>query len=122
MKKVILFLNVISFFACTEAPTSTGNTNVQTDTIMPRTTGENVSTTDSLVIVVDSTGAIMMGNEVVKMENLKTELIDSLQMIEKKYGKMPDTIICRTKGDVLMGTRGAIKDVILEAQMEAKKE
>ncbi len=120
MKKVILFLTVVSLFACTEAPKSTENTNVQTDTTT-RSLPETVST-DSLVIVVDSTGAIMMGSEVVSMANLETKLVDSLQIIKKMHGKLPDTVICNTKGDVLMGTRGAIKDVILDAKEKVEKQ
>ena len=121
MKKVILFLTIVSLFACTEAPKSTENTGVQMDTTKTRSMSETVST-DSLVIVVDSTGAIMMGSEVVSMANLETKLVDSLQSIKKMYGKLPDTIICQTKGDVLMGTRGAIKDAILDAKEKDEKQ
>lgn len=121
MKKVILFLTILSLFACTEAPKSSENTSTQTDTTTSRSMSENVST-DSLVIVVDSTGAIMMGKEVVSMANLETKLVDSLQNIKKIHGKLPDTVICHTKGDVLMGTRGAIKDVILDAQEKVEKQ
>ena len=121
MKKVILFLTVVSLFACTEAPKSTENTGIQKDTTNTRSMSENVAT-DSLVIVVDSTGTITMGSEVVTFKNLESNLVDSLQIIKKTHGKLPDTIICNTKGDVLMGTRGAIKDAILDAKEKVEKQ
>ena len=121
MKKVFLFLTVVSLFSCTEAPKSIENTGVHMDSTTLKSTTTTVST-DSLVIVVDSTGAIMMGKEVVSMANLEIKLVDSLQNIKKLYGKLPDTVICNTKGDVLMGTRGAIKDVILDAKEKVEKQ
>lgn len=121
MNKVILFLIVVSLFSCTEAPKSTENTGVQTDTTTTRSMPQNMPT-DSLVIVVDSTGKITMGTEVVSFENLESKLVDSLTIIKKIHGKLPDTIICNTKGDVLMGTRGAIKDAILDAKEKVEKQ
>ena len=124
MKKIIALVALSSIIACTEKPKSTENTVVKTDTIPVsasiRTVQDSLSS-DSLVVLVDSTGIIRVGNQKIKLENLETKLVDSLKVFKKKYGKLPDTILCRTKGDVLMGTRGAIKDAILDAQEKAEK-
>ena len=82
---------------------------------------ENTSP-DTLVIVVDSTGAMTFGKPITDLEELETKLTDSLQSIKKHYGKMPDTIICKTKGTVLMGMRGAIHDVISETKEKVEKQ
>ncbi len=121
MKKVILFLTVVSLFSCTEAPKSIENTGVHMDSTTLKSTTTTVST-DSLVIVVDSTGTITIGGEVVGFDNLESKLVDSLQIIKKMHGKLPDTVFYRTKGDVLMGTRGAIRDVISDAQQKVEKQ
>jgi biopolymer transport protein ExbD len=117
MKKARLLLFLVGAIACTEAPKTTDNTAVKTDslTVANRSLNDH-SATDSLVINVDSTGNMTLGNQKVDIESLTTKLTDSLQSIKKQYGKLPDTIICRSKGDVLMGTRGAIKDAIMDAK------
>ena len=120
MKNFILFSVIISLFACTEAPKSTSDTTV-TDSTMTRSMAENIAS-DSLVIVVDSTGMITFGGTIETLDVLETKLTDSLQSIKKHYGKMPDTIICKTKGTVLMGMRGAIHDVISETKEKVEKQ
>lgn len=121
MKYLILFVAVISLYACTEAPKSTGDRTVKADSTTTRSMGEPTPT-DSLVIVVDSTGMIMLGEPIMTLDKLETKLMDSLQNIRKSYGKLPDTIIFKTKGTVLMGMRGAIHDVISKTREKVEKQ
>ncbi len=121
MKYLILVLAVISLYACTEAPKSTDDSTVKTDATITRNMGEPTPT-DSLVIVADSTGMIMLGEPILTLDKLETKLMDSLQYIKKNYGKLPDTIILKTKGTVLMGMRGAIHDVISETKEKVGKQ
>ena len=61
MKKIIALVALSSIIACTEKPKSTENTVVKTDTIPVsasiRTVQDSLSS-DSLVVLVDSTGII----------------------------------------------------------------
>jgi hypothetical protein len=124
MKKVILSLLVVGFFACEEKPKPTENAIAKADSLhspaLVRDMASSVSL-DSLVIVVDSKGNISMGSEIANLEKLENKLTDSLQFLKKTYGKMPDTILLRTKGEVLMGSRGAIRDVIEGVEEKVRK-
>ncbi len=118
MKKSCLLFFFLGAMACTETPKVVDNMAVKTDLAVAN---RALSATDSLVIDVDSAGHIMLGNrEVANLEMLTTQLVDSMQSIKKQYGKLPDTIYYRTKGDVLMGARGAIKDAIMDAKEKVK--
>ena len=121
MKNLVLFLAIISLFACTEAPKSSGETAMKMDSTSMVSMAENTSP-DTLVIVVDSTGAMTFGKPISDLEELETKLADSLQSFKKNHGKMPDTIICKTKGTVMMGMRGAIYDVISETKEKVEKQ
>jgi hypothetical protein len=131
MKKIILLLLVIGFFACDDKPQQTDNTVVKVDTVVspvypvspvtPRGLMAPVGF-DSLVIVADTKGNIKIGDQTVDLEKLENKLVDTLQFMKRSYGRLPDTIIYHSKGDVLMGTRGAIKDAILDAKEKVKKQ
>lgn len=124
MKKMVFFLVVSLFMACKENSKTSENAVVNADSIPVSASVRSLkdsTATDSLVIMVDSTGAIKMGNQKMSLETLETKLEDSLKIIKKKYGKLPDTILLRKKGDVLMGTRGAINDAIEDAKEKVEK-
>lgn len=124
MKKMVLFLVVSLFMACEEKPKTSETNVVNADSLSVASSIRSMKdsiATDSLVISVDSTGAIKMGNQKMSLETLETKLEDSLKIIKKKYGKLPDTILLRKKGDVLMGTRGAINDAIEDAKEKVEK-
>ncbi|MBL7815458.1 MAG: hypothetical protein JNL70_10620 [Saprospiraceae bacterium] len=116
MKKGLLGLLPLSIWACTEQPKSTENTVAKVDstTILNHAMSSNP---DTLVVWADSTGNISFGDKkALTYEQLETVLADSLKAIKTLYHTKPDTIILKTKGDVLMGTRGAIRDVISDVK------
>lgn len=124
MKKMVFFLVVSLFMACKENSKTSETNVVNADSLSVASSIRSMKdsiATDSLVISVDSTGAIKMGNQKMSLETLETKLEDSLKIIKKKYGKLPDTILLRKKGDVLMGTRGAINDAIEDAKEKVEK-
>ena len=123
MKKVLLLLFVGSLAACNDKPKSVVNTAVIADTLPVSASTRAIKDslpTDSLVIHVDSTGTIRLGNKKISLDELEDKLVDSMRIIKKNYSKLPDTILLRTNGDVLMGTRGAIKDMIMDAKDKVK--
>lgn len=125
MKKGILSLIVVSFFACTEQPKTGDNTVTKADTLISPALNRSIMadvSLDSLVVTADPKGHITVGNQVVEFDKLESKLVDTLQFMKKNYGKLPDTILYRSKGDVMMGTRGAIKDAINDAKTKVNKQ
>ena len=124
MKKMVFFLVVSLFMACKENSKTSETNVVNADSLSVASSIRSMKdsiATDSLVISVDSTGEIKIANQKMSLETLETKLEDSLKIIKKKYGKLPDTILLRKKGDVLMGTRGAINDAIEDAKEKVEK-
>lgn len=125
MKKVILSFLVIGFFGCEEKPKPTENAIAKADSLRSPALIRDMASSpslDSLVIVVDSKGNMSLGNgAIADLEKLESKLTDSLQFLKKTYGKLPDTVLLRTKGEVLMGTRGAIRDIIEDAEEKVRK-
>jgi biopolymer transport protein ExbD len=121
MKNNIMFITLImSVLACSEAPKSenTATATPPLETTIKAIKAEN----DPHWITIDSTGKILLGNQVTDFESLETKLVDSLLSIRKTTGVVPDTILFTTKGDVLMGSRGALLDVIQAALEKARVE
>lgn len=119
MKKIILALLVIHLFSCQDGSKPAENVVTKADTLISPALArsmEQAIALDSLVIVADAKGNITMGNQALSLEQLETKLADTLQFMQKTYGKTPDTILYRSKGEVLMGTRGAIRDAIEDAK------
>lgn len=125
MKKVILSFLVVGLFACEEKPKPTENAIAKADSLHSPALVRDMSSSpslDSLVIVVDSKGNMSLGNgAIADLEKLESKLTDSLQFLKKTYGKLPDTVLLRTKGEVLMGTRGAIRDIIEGTEEKVRK-
>ena len=126
MKKTILSLLTISLFACSESPKMGDNVNVQkVDSLDSPSASRGMIaevSLDSLVVTVNTKGGVTIGNKVADFDKLEAQLVDTLQMMKKSYGKLPDTILYRSKGEVLMGLRGEVKDAILNAKAKVKKD
>jgi biopolymer transport protein ExbD len=121
MKNNIMFTALImSVLACSGAPKSENGTTVTPplETTAKAIKAEN----DPHWITIDSTGKMLLGNQTVDLESLENMLVDSLLVIKKATGVVPDTVLFTTKGDVLMGTRGALLDVISMALEKARVE
>ena len=116
----------ISLFACSENPKTGDNANVQkVDSLDSPPASRGLTTDvslDSLVVTVNAKGGVTIGDKVADFDKLEAQLIDTLQMMKKSYGKLPDTILYRSKGEVLMGVRGEVKDAILNAKAKVKKD
>jgi biopolymer transport protein ExbD len=121
MKNNSMFIALImSILSCNEAPKSENPTTVTPplETTAKAIKAEN----DPHWITIDSTGKMLLGNQTVDLESLENKLVDSLLVIKKATGVVPDTVLFTTKGDVLMGTRGALMDVISMALEKARRE
>ena len=126
MKKTILILLTISLFACDESPKTGDNGSVQkVDSVDSPSASRGLTaevSLDSLVVTVNAKGGVTIGDKVADFDKLEAQLVDTLQMMKKSYGKLPDTILYRSKGEVLMGVRGEVKDAILNAKAKVKKD
>lgn len=74
-----------------------------------------------ITIVVDQQHGIIIGRDTVDTETLSKEVSERLWKSYLGTGKMYDSIRVVTKGEVLMGTRGAVFDAILNAQQTVLK-
>ena len=93
------------------------------DTVIPHSgvVAKSVSTpVDTLFVGVDSEGITYLGTEKMDADILRMRLLDSLKTLKRQTGKYPNKIKVRTRGDVLMGARGAVQDVIQEAKDSLK--
>ena len=96
---------------------------LKNDTVVPRIgiVAKNFSApVDTLFVGVDSEGITYLGAKIPGVDFLRRRLIDSLITLKKQTGKYPNKIKVRTRGDVLMGARGAVQDVIQEAKDSLK--
>jgi arabinogalactan endo-1,4-beta-galactosidase len=117
------------FFACKETPKTPENVATAAEKAVDTTTKRVIETAvvpaiapDSLIVTVDSTGKVMMGNvEIKNMDNLAKMIVDSSNALKKTFGKAPKTIVCKSNG-AMMGIRGAIRDAIDDAQEALKKQ
>jgi hypothetical protein len=128
MKQTIFTATLLAFlcFACKETPKATDNTAAQTaaDSIAARALEAAAAPTtppDSLIVIVDSMGKVMLGNRSVTLDDLPKILIDSSNALKKTTGHAPTTITYKSRG-AMMGIRGAVHDAIEEAQDSLKKE
>jgi biopolymer transport protein ExbD len=118
INKTMFMALIMSVLACSEAPKSeTATTATQA---IETTSKDMLATNDPHWITIDSTGKMLLGNQTVDLESLENKLVDSLLVIKKATGVVPDTVLFTTKGDVLMGTRGALLDVISMALEKAR--
>ncbi len=73
-------------------------------------------------ITIDSTSKITFdGKEIKNLDVLQKMLTDSLKAMKKSGHPLPDTIMFRTEGTVMMGIRGAVHDAINDARAAAMK-
>ena len=74
-------------------------------------------------ITIDSTSKITFdGKEINDLATLQRILTDSLKAMKKSGHPLPDTIMFRTEGTVMMGMRGALRDAINDAIAAAMKD
>jgi biopolymer transport protein ExbD len=118
INKTMFIALIMSVLACSEAPKS--ETATTASQAIEKTSKDMLATNDPHWITIDSTGKMLLGNQIVDLESLENKLVDSLLVIKKATGVVPDTVLFTTKGDVLMGTRGALMDVISMALERAR--
>ena len=93
------------------------------DTIIPRSgiVAKSISTpVDTLFVGVDSEGVTYLGAEKLNTDILRRRLVDTLKTLKMQTGKYPNKIKVRTRGDVLMGMRGEVQDIIQQAKDSLK--
>ncbi len=74
-------------------------------------------------ITIDSSSKITFdGKEIKDLDVLQKMLTDSLKAMKKSGHSLPDTIMFRTEGTVMMGMRGALHDAINDARAAAMKD
>ena len=74
-------------------------------------------------VTIDSSSNITFdGKEIKDLEVLQKMLTDSLKAMKKSGHPLPDTIMFRTEGTVMMGMRGALHDAINDARAAAMKD
>lgn len=110
---------IISLIACNSTPSST--TETATATNQPQSLMRVPAAGDPHWILLDSSGTITFNNRQVNLDTLQILLVDTLLKIKAQKGTMPDTILYKTEGTVMMGMRGAVGDVIKEAKEIALK-
>jgi hypothetical protein len=123
------FLLGLLFVACKENPKPVDNTAAMAQKALDSTAARAleaaaaVPTTppDSLIVSIDSMGKVTLGNREVDLDNLEKILVDSSHALQKKFGKAPKTITYKSNG-AMMGIRGAVRDVIDEAEDSLKRE
>jgi biopolymer transport protein ExbD len=114
-KTTLATLILLAFWSCT-------NENKPSQNAIPTENRNRTTAPDSLVIDVDSTGHIVIGNKVVVFDNMTQTITDTLKAIKTATGELPDTIVLRTKGEVLMGIRSEIRTSIEEAKTAMKQQ
>ena len=75
----------------------------------------------TITILVDARSSIIMGRDTTSSEELPKLLAERLWKSYLSTGKMYERIEMITKGEVLMGTRGAVFDAIQRGQQIALK-
>ena len=74
-------------------------------------------------VTIDSSSKITFdGKEIKDLDVLQKMLTDSLKAMKKSGHPLPDTIMFRTEGTVMMGMRGALHDAINDARAAAMKD
>lgn len=73
-----------------------------------------------IVILVFQDGTIKLDGEMVKFDDLSELLTKKLQTAKEQGVQPLPEVEVQTRGDVLMGTRGAIRDAIQEAKAAVK--
>ncbi len=96
-----------------KTPIETPSTKIDTTKKIKGIAAKYVSApVDTLFVDVDSKGITYLGNEKMDADFLSRRLVDSLITLKKQSGHYPHKIKLRTRGEVLMGVRGEIQDVI----------
>ena len=103
---------VLLFTACKNKETQNQTTSVPANAI--ESSKPEISNNTPYWITLDSIGGITFNNKKMDIDQLQKELTDTLSKIKKSGAPMPDTILFKTEGTVLMGMRGAVHDVIEE--------
>lgn len=121
-------MKIIPIVLCLFLLQSCGNDNATTEQKPATSEVRNVDTAVQTIVLenpywftIDSVGHMTMGGKTIKLEEVKAKLIDSLMTLKKAGKPMPDTIMYKTEGTVMMGVRGALKEAIDEACEAVKK-
>lgn len=92
-------------FACQQTPSGTA---------AAKPTPPTIAIPDTIFVEVDSSGKMLFGGkDIPNTDVLKARLSDSLSTFRKLGGKVP-AMWYHTHGDVLMGMRGALRDVFTD--------
>lgn len=70
---------------------------------------------------IEPNGMVIFGKQAIVLDNLQSKLSDSLKTYFAETQTLPDTIVYTTKGEVLMGVRGAVRDAIDGSLAQAKQ-
>ena len=119
MKKLLLVPIVLLWllYACDNTPQNTTMT-LPPPPFIDRQINQLIS--NPYWIIIDSTGKITLAGKVVYLDSLQGKLEDSLKTLKKNGQPLPDTIMYKTEGTVMMGVRGAVKDAINDARAKIK--
>ena len=93
---------------------STANTNKNKNT--------NTNTKPTVwTMEIGRSGIVIFGKEAIVLSNLQSKLSDSLKTYFAQTKTLPDTIVYTTKGEVLMGVRGTVRDAIDASLAQARQ-
>jgi biopolymer transport protein ExbD len=107
--KYLILALVLSLVACqSPAPKTEDTTSSNTEA--------SSATSSKELITVDRQGAIMLNGAKVSLENLPTTLADYLSTLTT----IPDEIPVQFDEEILMGTRGAVRDAVASGIQMAK--
>lgn len=70
---------------------------------------------------IEPNGMVIFGKQAIILDNLQSKISDSLKSYFAETKTLPDTIVYTTKGEVLMGVRGAVRDAIDGSLAQAKQ-
>ena len=124
-KKIVFSSILVStlFIACNNAEKTPTQTTAETVPPVRDISEAPTPRPNPFWITIDSTSRITFdGKEIKDMDVLQKMLTDSLKAMKKNGHPLPDTIMFRTEGTVMMGIRGALHDVINDARAAAIKD
>ena len=126
MFKKIIFISILAsalFIGCNDAEKA--STPTTAEAIPPVRDIQEAPTPrpNPYWVTIDSSSKIMFdGKEIKDLDVLQKMLTDSLKAMKKSGHSLPDTIMFRTEGTVMMGMRGALHDAINDARAAAIKD
>ena len=87
-----------------------------------KNTNKNTNTKPTVwTMEIGRSGIVIFGKEAIVLSNLQSKLSDSLKTYFAQTKTLPDTIVYTTKGEVLMGVRGTVRDAIDASLAQARQ-